>query len=139
MATSPVKITREQLKSVVEKDGVRAALIFLNGLTAHRFTALYRFDDETLKNIYFYDRDYPEVESSPEIPVQASYCVFVRSTQRTFAVADASRDERVAAHPKRHELKSYCGVPLLTNKGTCSARFVILIFTRCRLIKRRSN
>lgn len=48
-------------------------LIFLNGLTEHWFSSLYRFDADTLKNLYFYDRENPTLESSPDVPVIASY------------------------------------------------------------------
>ena len=69
-----------QMKLILKDKGVRELLIFLNRLTAHRFTALYRFNDETLENLYFFDRQHPEMLSTPEIPVLASYCVFVRNS-----------------------------------------------------------
>ena len=106
-----------ELRSILDRGDVRAAIIFLNGLTEHRFTSLYRFDDETLTNLYFFDRDDPNQESTPSIPVMASYCVFVRSTRRTFTIPDALHDDRVRGHPKRQELQSYCGVPLLDEGG----------------------
>jgi GAF domain-containing protein len=106
-----------QLKAVLQRGDVRAAITFLNGLTEHRFTSLYRFDDETLTNLYFFDRENPTQESTPAIPVLASYCVFVRSSRRTFTVFDALHDDRVRDHPKRPDLQSYCGVPLLAKDG----------------------
>lgn len=107
----------QQMRAIRDDAGVRAVLIFLNGLTDHRFTALYRFDDETLKNLYFFDREHPDVESCPEIPVMASYCVFVRSSRLTFMTSDSLEDERVRGHPKEFEVRSYCGVPLVDEDG----------------------
>ena len=106
-----------QLRTVFVRDGIRAAIIFLNGLTAFRFTALYRFDDETLHNLYFYDRENPTLASSPDIPVLASYCVFVRELKDKFATADSLRDERVRDHPKKPLVHAYCGVPLVDRMG----------------------
>ena len=106
-----------QMKLILKDKGVRELLIFLNRLTAHRFTALYRFNDETLENLYFFDRQHPEMLSTPEIPVLASYCVFVRNSGRTFATSDSLSDDRVSGHPKQQEVQSYCGVPLVNDDG----------------------
>lgn len=106
-----------ELRKIMAKDGIRAGLIFLNSLTPHRFTALYRFDNETLKNLYFFDRENPENEFCDEIPVMASYCVFVRKSGKKFITQDSLHDERVNGHPKQQEVQSYCGVPLIDEQG----------------------
>ena len=115
------RISNEQavaeLKTILRNEGVRPALIFLNGLTQHRFSALYEFQDEQLRNLYFYDREYPDVESTDEIPVTSSYCVFLRNTGGLFHTSDALRDRRVRSHPKREQIQSYCGVPVLDAGG----------------------
>lgn len=109
--------TRTQLREILQREGIRPALIFLNSLGSHRFTALYRFDSDMLTNLYFVDRENPLVDSSAEIPVMASYCVFVRDSGARFLVEDSIRDERVVGHPKRQAIQSYCGVPLLDEQG----------------------
>ena len=106
-----------QLDRIVAQSGVRAGLMFLNGLTSHRFSALYRFDDATLKNLVFFDRENPEQNSSPEIPVLCSYCVFVRDSRHTFCVENSPEDARTIGHAKRLEIRAYCGVPLLDEYG----------------------
>ena len=106
-----------QLKAILSGQDIRAAVIFLNGLTEHRFTALYRFDKETLVNLYFFDRENPTQESTPDIPVMASYCVFVRNSRSAFTTPDSLQDDRVHDHPKRKVVQSYCGVPLLDEDG----------------------
>ncbi len=105
------------LKAAFTQGGVRGAVAFLNSLTHQRFTSLYRFDGPTLRNITFFDRENPDVDSCEDIPVEASYCVFVRDLSAAFTVSDAKRDERVANHPKRAVVQSYCGVPLLDRDG----------------------
>jgi len=106
-----------ELKTVLATDGVRGAVRYLNSLTPHRFTSLYHFDGPILSNITFYDRQNPDLDSSEDIPVEASYCVFVRDRREKFIVPDASSDQRVKDHPKRGVLKRYCGVPLLDAAG----------------------
>jgi GAF domain-containing protein len=106
-----------ELKEIVRERGIRAGLVFLNARTPHRFTALYRFDGETLHNLVFFDAENPLQESTGDIPVLASYCVFVRDLEQTFSTAQASADDRLGDHPKRNVLQSYCGVPLRDPSG----------------------
>jgi hypothetical protein len=47
----------QRMREILAGGGVRAVLIYLNGLTEHRFTAMLIFhDDELLRSAYFYDR-----------------------------------------------------------------------------------
>lgn len=105
------------LKAAFASKGVRGAVEFLNSLTFHRFTSLYQFDAGTLRNITFFDRENPNVETCDEIPVEASYCVFVRDSGAQFSIEDSATDERVRNHPKRQTVRSYCGVPLLDSRN----------------------
>ena len=91
--------------------------MFLNSKTGYRFTALYRFDGETLCSLYFFDRENPSQESIENIPVSASYCAFVRNTDGTFSVSNSTDDGRLEHHPKRTVVRSYCGVPLHDKAG----------------------
>jgi GAF domain-containing protein len=105
------------LRGILRREGIRGVVIYLNGLTQHRFTSLYRFDKDRLENLCFYDRENPAQESTPTIPVLASYCVFVRNSARAFTLPDSLHDERVRGHPKQLEVRSYCGVPLVGEDG----------------------
>lgn len=109
--------SRAKLRTILSSQGMRTGLIFLNGLTEHRFTALYLFNKETLNNQCFFDRENPTLESTPDIPVMASYCVFVRDSRNIFTTPDSLQDDRVLCHPKRQEVRSYCGVPLCDESG----------------------
>lgn len=106
-----------EIRHLLNQGRVRDALALMNSLTEHRFTALYRFDRETLRNRYFYDRSNPAVESTDDIPILASYCVYVRDTNRMFETTHAREDERTAGHEKREKLQAYCGVPLVDEAG----------------------
>lgn len=105
------------LRAVLRADDLRGAVMFLNSLTTHRFTSLFRFDDDMLRNITFFDREHPEQTSCDDLLVTASYCVFVRDRRATFSIRDARDDERLGDHPKRPVVQSYCGVPLLDDQG----------------------
>jgi GAF domain-containing protein len=106
-----------RLRATVAEQGVRAGLQYLNGLTGHRFTALYRFEGETLRNAEFFDRENPSVTTTEAIPVLASYCVFVRDAGAPFHTDSARDDDRLGDHPKRTVIQSYCGVPLRDTEG----------------------
>lgn len=115
MPLSPETVVTN-FRSALSEQGLRAALRYLNEQSSHRFTAVFRFEGETLRNLYLIDRDDPGVERCPDLPVLESYCVYVRELQKTFTVDDADRDDRVAAHPKRESVKSYCGIPLMDDE-----------------------
>ena len=111
------KATLDELRTIKARTGIRSMLAYLNGLTEHRFTALYRFDDDSLQNVFFFDRERPEVSSCPTIPIMASYCVFVKNGKTTFKTCDSHDDARLNGHSKQMEVRSYCGVPLIGEDG----------------------
>ncbi|WP_157981486.1 GAF domain-containing protein [Cognatilysobacter tabacisoli] len=106
-----------QVHALLERGAVRDALIYLNGLSGHRFTSLYRFDDDTLRSVEFYDREHPDQPRPDDIPIAASYCVFVRDSHGVFHTPDALLDARLHDHPKRATVRAYCGVPLVDHAG----------------------
>ena len=97
--------------------GVRAALIALNRASGYRFTALYKFDKSSARNLYFYDRDNPHVEAGDDYPVEASYCVYVRDGGVPFVVEDAPNGPVLAGQAVQGQVKAYCGVPVLDRDG----------------------
>jgi GAF domain-containing protein len=117
MESISLATARGQLQTVLARDGTRAALAYLNSLSGLRFTSLYRFEGERLRNITFFDRQAPEQETCETIPVMASYCVFVRDSGTRFATTASIEDRRLDGHPKQAHVQSYCGVPLLDREG----------------------
>lgn len=103
-----------QLRSVLEQEGIRPALVFLNGLTRHRYTSVFLFEDQTGRHAYFYDRDNPGQEKAPDILLYNSYCIYVKRLETSFLVCDSLQDSKVEPdHPKKDTIRSYCGVPLV--------------------------
>lgn len=99
-------------------DRLRSLLRDANRRTDFRFTSLFRFDGEALTSVWSYDRDNPTGDQFPTgVDVEGSYCVFVRANGGPFVVEDALDDPRVAAHPKKDQLRAYCGVPVRDGAG----------------------
>ena len=101
-----------KLKLLLHHDGIRSAMAYLNSLTAHRFTALYRLDAQTARALYFFDRKHPWVETTPDHPVNQTYCVVVLERRRPLVIDDAESEPWLAEHPARRAVRSYCGVPV---------------------------
>lgn len=97
--------------------GILPALRYLNARTPHRFTGIFRFDEQTLENIYLVDREAAYAEPWPSFPVRESYCSFVQGTGDPFVIGDAPDDRRADGHPAQHRVISYCGVPIRLADG----------------------
>lgn len=51
------------------REGVHAALRYLNSRTPHRFTGVYRYDGEMLRNMALFDRFEPDQQRGGDIPM----------------------------------------------------------------------
>lgn len=102
------------LEQRIAKRDLRGALALLNATAGFRYTSAFRFDEGNLTSVWTYDREAASADGFPlTVTVDDSYCCYVRDSKAPFVVTEASRDERVATHPKRFELQAYCGVPIL--------------------------
>jgi PAS domain S-box-containing protein len=102
---------------ILAHQGLHEALRFLNSRTPHRFTAIYRFDPPTLRNIAAFDFESPDVRKGDDAPMVETYCSIVGQYQNTFTTEDARRDDRLRAHPARNAVIAYCGVLLRDAEG----------------------
>lgn len=121
-ASGPLPTERQdaarEFSAVLSERGLHAALRFLNARTRHRFTGVYRFDPPTLCNVCLYDRENPTLNVGTDSPMTETYCSILDETRAPFGLEDSATDPRVAAHPARQRVISYCGVPLLSADGT---------------------
>ena len=106
-----------KLGQILSSQGLHEALRFLNSRTAHRFSALYRFDSPTLRNIALFDSDSPDVKKGDDAPMAETYCSIVGQLSRSFTTEDTRRDDRLRIHPARNTVISYCGVLLRDAEG----------------------
>jgi GAF domain-containing protein len=114
----PQRSTRTYFKTLLEEAGVFEALRFVNSKSAHRFTALYAFDGPLLRNVCLVDKENNSVRRMDSCNVTDSYCLYVRNSNQKFVMPDSLSDERVAEHPKREVIQSYCGMPLINEQST---------------------
>lgn len=118
ITSDQIRFHLQRLKELLQSHGIREALKYMNHQANLRFSAIYYFGvNDTLHNLYLYDRENPESDTMPDIPIEASYCAFVRSSSAPFLVSDSLQDKRVATHPKRPVIQCYTGVPLVEPGG----------------------
>ena len=95
-------------------EGADAALAFLNAGVPHRYSAVYRLDGRTLKNVLLRDK---AGEITPaylaEVPFETSFCQFV-IRDGFFQTSDSVLDGRLDGHPYQGHMVSYHGVPILS-------------------------
>lgn len=120
---APAAAASESAESAVERliaaNDIRGLLALLNGKTSYRYSSIFRFADGNLDSVWTFDRTRRSVDAStPDLPIVASYCLYVASAAAPFHVADAKTDPRVADHPKRESLRAYSGVALFRADAT---------------------
>lgn len=101
----------------VRSDGVREALAQLLTLTDYRFIGIWRFENGKANAAVHFDRENPDQLTATEVPDTATYCCYVRESGQPFMTPNALIDARVAAHPAREQVLSYCGVPVMDSSG----------------------
>jgi GAF domain-containing protein len=107
----------EAFSQVLAREGPEAALAYLNSGVPHRYTAIYRFEGELLRNVLLHDkRGQMRPDYLIAVPFKQSFCQFVRRDQ-AFRTDDSARDERLAGHPYQGVVVSYHSVPVLNEPG----------------------
>lgn len=98
--------------------GAHAVLATLNARTRFRYTGLYRVETPLLRNIALFDRDNPMLRAAGQCAaLRDTYCNIVAANALALAIADATRDGRLIAHPARDSVLSYVGVPVRDRTG----------------------
>ena len=116
-SNSPESFAKEldEFKKALKLSGVTGALRYLNQRTPHRYTGIYRYDGDTLRNEAFYDKYDPELQKGEDAPMATTYCSLLQS-QNTLEIADAAADERVKGKITT-PVVSYCGVSVKDSAG----------------------
>ena len=105
-----------ELTHILSTDGLPGVLRFLNDRTPHRFTGMYRYDGDMLRNISLFDRYAPETVRGDDIALDDAYCSVVKETGEFLAFDDARTDGRFPYTPQS-PVMSYCGVLLRDANG----------------------
>jgi PAS domain S-box-containing protein len=106
-----------KFEKILATQGLHEAVRFLNSRTSHRFSAMYRFDPPTLRNILLVDSYSADVTKGDDAPMAETYCSIVGETERSFTTEDTTKDDRLRTHPARENIVSYCGVLLRDIEG----------------------
>lgn len=96
---------------VLSSEGLRGALRFLNRRTPHRFTGVFRFDGDMLRNVALVDKWHPEVQVGEDVPLALAYCSHLHRTGEPIEVSDGRSDPRTVSM-KNSPVVSYCGAPI---------------------------
>ncbi len=88
--TNSIEVFTQSLGS----EGLHAALRVLNSHTPHRFTGVYRYDGEMLRNVALFDRWNPETTTGPDAPMRETFCALVPAAGGSLAVVDGKVDSR---------------------------------------------
>lgn len=106
-----------EFKIALNAGGLWAAMRWLNDRVPYRFTAIFAFGGDTLRNICLVDKENEKITNCSDQPITESYCMYIHRSAERFSVEEASRDMRVAAHPKRRNVQCYYGIPLFGSTG----------------------
>ena len=104
-------------QTILRAEGLFAAMRWLNDRVPYRYSAIFRFDGEMLRNICLIDKNNPNISNCPDQAITESYCMYIRRSGQAFAVEEALQDKRVEGHPKRRSVQCYYGIPLYGAKG----------------------
>lgn len=106
--------TVAKLLRVLDEQGVVAALRIMNSRTPHRYTGIYRYTPEILRNVCLVDAFDPAVTKGADVPNEDAYCVLLREAlQLSFGHADEAPGPIEVQSP----VVSYCGVLLVRSNG----------------------
>lgn len=108
--------TLEDLRSALSEGGPGALLEYLNAGVAHRYTAVYRFDGDLLRNVLLCDKlDQIRPDFLLAVPFKHSFCQFVLRDQ-AFRTEDSRQDRRLDGNPYQGVVISYHSVPLTVDE-----------------------
>lgn len=94
---------------------MHAALGFLNARTPHRYTGIYRFDGDYLRNEFLFDQYDAAVRRGEDALLRDTWCGLIDESGTPVSFDDA----RGAGLAQRDggRVQSYCGVPIVNEDG----------------------
>lgn len=107
----------DKFRATLKADGLWAAMRWLNNRVPYRFTAIFAFDGDTLRNVCLVDKEDANTTHCADQLIGDSYCIYVQRFGERFSVEASMSDKRVEGHPKRRSYQCYYGIPLLSPDG----------------------
>ena len=108
----------DAVEAALEQGDLYEGLRVLARRTPHRFTGMYRYAGDMLRNVALIDKFAPELRQGGDVTMGDAYCGMVRDLDLRdgFAFGDASCDARFA-RKGGSPVMSYCGVMVRTPSG----------------------
>ncbi len=107
----------QEFKARLTNDGLWTAMKWLNQSVPYRFSAVFAFEGDSLRNVCLVDKENPNITNCSDQPISDSYCVYVYRSGVPFGVEHAMLDKRVENHPKQQTFQCYYGIPLFDADG----------------------
>ena len=105
-----------QLRQALQDGGLHRGLDWLNARTPYRFTGVYRYDGDMLRNVALFDRWSPQVRKGADAPLDQTFCAIVRDTGEWLEVENGARDARFP-WMQQNAVVCYCGALLRDDSG----------------------
>lgn len=96
------------VQRLLDEDRVHDALRLLNSRTPHRFTGIYRYEGEVLRNLYLFDVFNPAVTTGSDVPMIDAYCANVGRSGKGIEFRDVARERQIEVK-STSPVVSYCG------------------------------
>ncbi len=120
----------EEFNSLLQRDGIHAALQYLNSRTPHRYTGVFRFDGDTLRNVSLFDRYQADVRQGEDVPMAVTYCSLVGRQLASLEILNAAQDLR--AQVIETPVISYCGALIRDENGRSYGTLCHYDMQRCQ-------
>ena len=128
MTTAPSDLDRFQ--DALARDGLHGALQYLNGRTPYRYTGVYQFDGDTLRNVMLFDRWDPELKSGADAPMRETFCAIVLQQGDGLEVSDGGTDDRFP-WMSGNAVVCYCGALIRDDQGQAFGTLCHFDLQRC--------
>jgi hypothetical protein len=115
---------------LLQEQGIHAALEYLNHRTPHRYTGLFRFDKEMLRNEVLFDRNQPSVRQGLDVPMAVTYCALVGQQEAPLTIWDATIDPQALGIDT--SVISCCGVLIRDDQGQAYGTLCHYDMQRCQ-------
>ena len=103
-------------QEILKKEGIHATLKFLNSRTPHRFTGIYRYDRNILRNVHLFDQFDPLVTNGQDVQMEDAYCANVGRVGKGLEFSDIKTDKNIAIKSGSPVI-SYCGALIMDSSG----------------------
>lgn len=119
----------EAFSACLQQD-THQALEYLNSRTPHRYTGVFRFDGDMLRNELLFDRYQATVRQGSDVPLAVTYCALVGRQEAPLQILDATSDPQAAGVDT--SVISYCGVLIRDVHGKAYGTLCHYDLQRCQ-------